>query len=135
METVDLHGLTLDQAKEKVEGRLRNADQFGEKVIRIIHGQGKHSAVFPVIKSFVRRWLEKSDFAKERIESVFRGEDGSPYTRVNPGETIVVLKGNGEILHEQEVDWKEEEEWEKRKQAKKLRANKPRVSRRRGPRH
>src|SRR5690554_7962329 len=92
MVTMDLHGLTLDQAKEKLEERLENADQFGEKVVRIIHGQGKHSEVFPVIKSFVRRWLEESDFAQKRIESVFRGEDGSPYTRVNPGETIVVLK-------------------------------------------
>lgn len=135
MESIDLHGLTLDKAKERLEKRLLSADQYGERVVRIIHGQGKHSEVFPVIKSFVRRWLEESVFAQERIASVFRGEDGSPYTTVNPGETVVVLKGKGGIIHEQEVDWEEEEEREAQKQARRVQAGKRRASGRRKPRY
>ncbi|HHU51160.1 MAG TPA: Smr/MutS family protein [Firmicutes bacterium] len=135
METIDLHGLTLEEAKEKLEKRLLSADKYGARVVRIIHGQGKHSEFFPVIKSFVRRWLEESVFAQERIESVFRGEDGSPYTSVNPGETIVVLKGAGGPIHEQKVDWEEEEEREARRRARRVQADKRRASGRRRPRY
>ncbi|HEY8345452.1 MAG TPA: Smr/MutS family protein [Bacillota bacterium] len=135
METIDLHGLTLEEAKEKLEKRLLSADKYGVRVVRIIHGQGKHSEFFPVIKSFVRRWLEESTFAQEKIESVFRGEDGSPYTSVNPGETVVVLKGTGELIHEQKVDWEEEEEREARRRARRAQVGKRRASGRRRPRY
>ena len=60
VETIDLHGMTLEEAKAKLEQKLCNAFQYGERVVRIIYGQGKHSANFPVLKSFVRRWLEES---------------------------------------------------------------------------
>ena len=134
METIDLHGLSLEEAKERLEMRMRSAERFGEKVVRVIHGQGKHSEVFPVIKSYVRRWLEESDFAREYVESVFRGEDGSPYTKINAGETVVLLKGAAELVGgEPELDWEEEEERESRKLAKGQRADRLRVARRRGP--
>ena len=131
METIDLHGMTLEEAKEKLEQRLVNAYQYGEQTIRIIHGQGKHSAYFPVIKSFVRRWLEESEFGREYIESIYRGEDGSPYTPPNPGETVVRLKGDKVIGENEVIDWvAEDEEWEARKQAKGRRAQQRRVTRR-----
>ncbi|HBG16643.1 MAG TPA: hypothetical protein DDW93_07655 [Firmicutes bacterium] len=136
MENIDLHGLSLEEAKIQLEQRMVSAYQYGEKIVRIIHGQGKHSEFFPVIKSYVRRWLRESDFAKDYVETVFRGEDGSPYTKVNPGETVVLLAGVNEIIgHAQELNWvKEEEEWEARKQAKGRRADRLRVARRRGSR-
>ncbi len=135
METIDLHGLSLEEAKITLEKRLLSAYHYGEKVVRIIHGQGKHSEVFPVIKSYVRRWLEESEFARQYVATYFRGEDGSPYTRPNPGETVICFKGAEEDSgRSEELDWEEEEEdWAKR-QAKRWRAeerSKPRRSPRR----
>lgn len=133
MKTINLHGLTLDQARRDLEEKMNNAVLFGERVVCIIHGQGKHSETFPVIKSYVRKWLESSGFAAEHVESVFRGEDGSPYTKPNAGETIVVLKGCEGLGHEDTFDWREEEEDEARKNAKGIRADRLRKLRRRGP--
>ena len=130
VETIDLHGMTLEEAKVKLEQRLLNAYEYGERVVRIIHGQGKHSANFPVLKSFVRRWLENSAFAREYVETVFRGEDGSPYTLPNPGETVVRLKGEAPIGENEEIDWAAmDEEWEARQQARRRRARERRATR------
>lgn len=110
---------------------LNNAFNYGERVVRIIHGQGKHSEVFPVIKSMVRHWLEDSDFAREYIESVFRGEDGSPFTPPNPGETVVILSNPIKKDLTPQLNYQEEEEHEARRNSKKIRANRPRTARRR----
>ena len=137
METLDLHGLTLEAAKEKVAQFLEGAHLHGEPVVRIIHGRGKHSEAFPVIKSFVRHWIKESEFAREKIAMVFRGEDGSPYSLPNPGETIVVLKVSGmtEVVENQDlISFDEEEEREARRNTKAIRAERLRTARRRGPR-
>ena len=117
---------------DKLVVGLDNAFNYGETLVRIIHGQGKHSENFPVIKSTVRHWLEDSDFARAKVESVFRGEDGSPYTSPNPGETIVVLKNSLEDGIKPRMDFDdEEEEREKRRNSKKMRADRLRTARRR----
>lgn len=132
MDTIDLHGLNKEQARERMIGCLEGAIRHQTKVVRIIHGQGKHSQDFPVIKSMVRQWLDESEFAREHVESVFRGEEGSPYTRPNAGETIVILRGEAETSHQTpEVDWEDEEAWEARKNAKGMRADRLRKIRRR----
>ncbi|HOJ78207.1 MAG TPA: Smr/MutS family protein [Bacillota bacterium] len=127
--TIDLHGYTLEKAKAVFESRFNNAVQYGEKVIRVIHGHGKHSEVFPVIKSYIRHWVEESELARQHIETVYRGEDGSPYTTPNSGETIIVLKGETGI-EDEEIDWDDEEEFEKRDNSKRIRADKLRKLRR-----
>jgi len=129
MLTIDLHGMTLEEVRAGLERTLENAYLHRERVVRIIHGKGKHSEVFPVIKSYVRHWLEESEFSQEKVEMVFRGEDGSPYTPANGGETIVILKTDaGE--HLQELSWEEEEDAEARRHLKKIRADKNRIQRR-----
>ncbi|HEX7715141.1 MAG TPA: Smr/MutS family protein [Bacillota bacterium] len=131
METIDLHGYNQQEARELLERRLQNAAAYGERVVRIVHGQGKHSEVFPVLKSFVRRWLEESDLAAMLVAEVYRGEDGSPYTLPNAGETILVLKGAGTTYHEPQLNPDDEEEYEARRQAKAIMADRLRVARRR----
>lgn len=133
MLTIDLHGLSLAEAMAKLEKTILSAVQFKERVIRVIHGQGKHSEVFPVIKSNVRRWLETSDIAMEHVESFFRGEEGSPYTPVNPGETVIQLKGLVPLPQTKEnvAEW--EDEFEARKNAKAMRADRLRKVRRGKP--
>ena len=131
MVTIDLHGYTCEQARLKLMEGMNNAFDYGEQVVRIIHGQGKHSDVFPVIKSMVRHWLEESDFARENIESFFRGEEGSPFSAPNPGETIVLLKSLASKGYPPELDYEEEEEHESRRNSKKIRAERLRTARRR----
>ncbi len=136
MVTLDLHGLTLAGAQEKIIQFFNGAYQRRETVVCIVHGQGKHSEVFPVIKSFVRHWLQESEFGREKIAAVYRGEDGSPYTTPNPGETIVVLNipGMPELLEDQSIISFDEEEREARRNAKAIRAERLRTVRRRSPR-
>jgi hypothetical protein len=133
METIDLHGLNRNEAQEKMEKGLDNALRSGEYVVRIIHGQGKHSEVFPVLKSFVRHWLKESEFAAHHIKYIFRGEDGSPYTTPNPGETLVELNNQPSIVANKTelLDFEDEEEREGRRNAKRLRADRLRTARRR----
>lgn len=129
MVTIDLHGMTLEDVKAELEYKLYNAYQHQERVVRIIHGKGKHSDVFPVLKSYVRHWLEESQFGREKVETVFRGEDGSPYTSPNGGETIVILKTAAKVPL-QELSWEEEEDAEARRHSKRIRADKNRIQRR-----
>lgn len=128
MISIDLHGMTLEEVELTLEKRLDNAYQHGEEVIRIIHGQGKHSEFFPVIKSYVRHWLEESAFANEKISQIFRGEDGSPYTSSNPGETVIVF--NNAVLAVPPISWEDEEEQDAKKFAKGFRAEKKHSQRR-----
>ena len=129
-----MHGYNRNDVEARLINALQSAVNHNERVVRIIHGQGKHSDVFPVIKSFVRSWLEVSLFALEHVETVFRGEDGSPYTTPNAGETVLILRGIADINHQiQELSWDEEEKAQARKNAKGMRAQRLRKARRRGP--
>jgi hypothetical protein len=123
-----LHGLSLADAALNLERRLNASLQNRERVVRIIHGQGKHSENFPVIKSHVRSWLAESDFSRTHVESVFRGEDGSPYTRPNAGETVILLRGG--LVKDEELAWEDEEAGEARRQVKGIRADRLRTLRR-----
>ncbi|TCL72426.1 Smr domain-containing protein [Hydrogenispora ethanolica] len=134
MNTIDLHGYSAAEAQLRLELHLLNALKHGERLVRIIHGQGKHSEHFPVIKSQVRRWLTESPFAREHIRLVYRGEDGSPYTLPNAGETIVELVNDDAPPSRQPaLDFDEEEEREARRNAKALRSDRLRTARRRPP--
>jgi len=58
--TIDLHGMTRDQAIAKLEGTLLTSLQAQERVLCIIHGRGLHSSDGqPVLKKSVYQWLQK----------------------------------------------------------------------------
>jgi DNA-nicking Smr family endonuclease len=55
---LDLHGLTLDDAKAKFDAFIREAQKQGYNCVRIVHGRGKHSPTEPaVLKTHLTRWL------------------------------------------------------------------------------
>lgn len=55
---LDLHGLSLKDAKENFERFIRRSLQLGHGCIRIIHGRGQHSLDgHAVLKEHVQRWL------------------------------------------------------------------------------
>ncbi|HHV55241.1 MAG TPA: hypothetical protein GXX55_07330 [Firmicutes bacterium] len=92
MRHIYLRHLPLQEAREKLVRELTRSYQNGELINVIVHGQGLGSAGAPLIKEFVRSFVRSSDFARQYVFRVYPGETGSPFTSVNPGETVVVLK-------------------------------------------
>ena len=61
---VDLHGLTVKDAKEVFENFLQNAIKTGKRGILIVHGRGLSSPSEPVLKNKVLEWLTRSSWRK-----------------------------------------------------------------------
>ena len=62
---VDLHGLTREEARERVARFLLDSRRAGHRCILIVHGRGNHSKdSIPVLKQAVRTWLERGQFAR-----------------------------------------------------------------------
>ncbi len=54
---LDLHGMTLEQARPALAAFLQQASQQGVRCVRVIHGQGHNSPGEPVLRDKVTRWL------------------------------------------------------------------------------
>lgn len=60
--SIDLHGATLEQARERLDQFLQSCLTHGIKCVRIVHGKGYGSRDgTPVLKEVVRRWLTQFD--------------------------------------------------------------------------
>ena len=57
---IDLHGLTLCQARPALEKFLSSAVETGKRAVLIIHGRGLSSPKDPVLKTHVKDWLSRS---------------------------------------------------------------------------
>lgn len=56
--SLDLHGATLDQARERLDQFLQSCLEHQIRSVRIVHGKGYGSRdAKPVLKDVVRRWL------------------------------------------------------------------------------
>ena len=59
--TLDLHGLTAEQANNQLQDFLQHSQAAGRSAVRIIHGKGYGSAGRqPVLKSKVNQWLQEA---------------------------------------------------------------------------
>jgi DNA-nicking Smr family endonuclease len=58
--TLDLHGMTVEMAKNAILDFLRACNQQDIRVALIIHGKGSHSGK-PVLKNSLNNWLRKID--------------------------------------------------------------------------
>jgi hypothetical protein len=84
-DTIDLHGLFVEEAEDVLEERIRVAKQRGENHLHVIVGKGNHS----------RNHVQK---IKPRVEQVCR-ELGLQYrTEENEGRIFVNLQG-GSVDH------------------------------------
>lgn len=54
--TLDLHGMSVAEAKVAVEQFLRECLQQNIRVIVVIHGKGKHNTM-PILKNKLNHWL------------------------------------------------------------------------------
>ena len=59
--TLDLHGLTVEQARAELVAFLGECETAGVRHAIIIHGKGFRSRDKPVIKPMVNRWLRATD--------------------------------------------------------------------------
>jgi len=67
--SLDLHGSTLDEARERLEQFLQSCLAHGIKCVRIVHGKGYGSKDgAPVLKETVRRWLSQMQAVKAYTE-------------------------------------------------------------------
>ena len=58
---LDLHGLTVEQARDELLAFLTECEITGLRHVIIVHGKGYRSKDKPVIKPMVNRWLRAAD--------------------------------------------------------------------------
>lgn len=67
--SLDLHGATLDQARERLDQFLQSCMEHQVRCVRIVHGKGYGSRdAKPVLKDVVRRWLTQLSVVAAYIE-------------------------------------------------------------------
>jgi DNA-nicking Smr family endonuclease len=83
---IDLHGMTVDEARDALADFLLEARNRGLRCVRVIHGKGLTSPNRePVLKGKVRRWLAQWDDVLAYCEAA-RHAGGA-------GAVIVLLRG------------------------------------------
>lgn len=83
--TLDLHGLTSEEASQRIRQTVESCRQHGVRELLIIHGRGHHSSVNegPVLKNLVGMMLEN-----ELALSVKNSRTGLPR---EGGEGVTVI--------------------------------------------
>jgi DNA-nicking Smr family endonuclease len=61
---LDLHGLTVSEARRAFDSFLREAVRAGTGAVLIIHGRGRSSPGEPVLKTRVAEWLSRGPWRK-----------------------------------------------------------------------
>lgn len=61
---IDLHGLITADAREALEGFLRDAVASGKRAVLVVHGRGLSSPGKPVLKTKVQEWLTHGPWRK-----------------------------------------------------------------------
>lgn len=83
---LDLHGLTSDEARDRLADFLLDARGRGARCVRVIHGKGLTSPrKEPVLKGKVRRWLAHWDDVLAYSEAPRHAGGG--------GAVLILLKG------------------------------------------
>ncbi|MDR1144453.1 MAG: Smr/MutS family protein [Spirochaetaceae bacterium] len=86
--TIDLHGLTRDEAWDALNIFFKDAKNRGLEKLLIIHGKGNHTLEQGVLTKTVRDFIERCPLA---------GENGySSASRGGTGSTWVIVKGQGQ---------------------------------------
>lgn len=95
VETLDLHGLNLQEARLKIEQNLDWLIKHGVDVLVINHGKGHHSSInVAVLKSETRKLLKENSLLTSSGYLVIYGESDSPVAlQYDEGNTLVVARG------------------------------------------
>ncbi|HOC47001.1 MAG: Smr/MutS family protein [Syntrophorhabdaceae bacterium] len=90
-QVVDLHGLSIESARETFEYFLREAVKKDLKCIKIIHGRGLKSKRAPIIKDYLKTWIVRAMHRKwvTAFSNAVMPEGG-------PGATYILLRNKPE---------------------------------------
>jgi len=134
IENLDLHGLNLQEAVDKVENNLKWCIKNNVDVIVINHGRGLHSQRnFSVIKKEIRKMLKTHPLIQESPYRIIYGESDFPIALTyNEGNTLLVTRGlenellGGRVQQEKNMRIFSAEGKQQRKISKKMNAEKRR---------
>jgi len=90
-QVIDLHGLSIESARETFEYFLSEAIRHGLKCVKVIHGRGLKSKRDPTIKDYLKTWIVRAMHRKwvtAFSNAVMR--DGGP------GATYILLRNKPE---------------------------------------
>jgi hypothetical protein len=129
LETLNLHGLNVNEAREKTLKNIDWALRHGVDVLVINHGKGRHSeSGVSVLKTEIRKMLKENEELKKQGYRVIFGESEHPIAlSYNEGNTLVVAKGlemehiGGRVQQERNQRIFSEEAKQNRKAGKRLR--------------
>ncbi|MCX5779756.1 MAG: Smr/MutS family protein [Firmicutes bacterium] len=94
VEIINLHGLNLNEAREKVQRNLEWAIKHEVEVLVINHGKGLHSSGFAVLKTEIRNLLKADLSLRKNNYLVVYGESNLPIALTfNEGNTLIVACG------------------------------------------
>ena len=95
IEVLDLHGLNINESRDKTQQNIDWALRHGVDVLVINHGKGHHSKVgLSVVKSEIRKMLKEDLSLKENGYRVIYGESDLPIALTyNEGNTLIVARG------------------------------------------
>ena len=83
-QTIDLHGMTREQAQTELELFLTRARAEGIRKVLVIHGKGSHGEGDATLRNFTREFLERHPFV---------GPTGTPGIREGgSGATWAILR-------------------------------------------
>jgi DNA-nicking Smr family endonuclease len=85
---LDLHGYTVDEAKDAVHSFLTNAYMSGRRCVRLVHGRGRNSRDNrPVLKEQAQLWLSHG-----RLSRLVLAFATAPITDGGAGAVYVLLR-------------------------------------------
>lgn len=92
IESLDLHGLCVEEALEKTKKNLKWCLQHGVDVLDINHGKGYHSnRNFSVLKQEIRKMLNDEEAIKTFGYRIIPGESNYPIALTyDEGHTLIV---------------------------------------------
>jgi len=95
IEVLNLHGLNINESREKTQQNIDWALKHGVDVLVINHGKGYHSkSGLSVIKTEIRKMLREDLALKENGYRVVYGESDLPVALTyNEGNTLIVARG------------------------------------------
>jgi DNA-nicking Smr family endonuclease len=91
--SIDIHGMTKDEASAALGDFFRDALWRGHKKVLVIHGKGNHSKGEAVLKKLTREFIEGCPFAGESgHENASGGGSGATWVllKSGPGKLFTV---------------------------------------------
>ena len=90
-QVIDLHGLSIESARETFEYFLSNAVKKGLRCVKVIHGRGLRSRRDPTIKDYLKSWILRAMHRKwvTAFSNATMSDGG-------PGATCILLRSKPE---------------------------------------